>query len=1181
MQTAKWRTAQDKDWEIKSFDKIKNRRMKFVTSSEYIGLENLGCTWYMNSVLQQLYMIVPFRMAIQSVKNQRENDTKEFDTLYHTKLLFASLSNAGTTYHNPEHFFKTIKDIDGSDLNPLEQRDADEFLARFFDIIEPQIKNTKEEKKIGNIFHGSFANQNICIDWPHKSEIIENFTTISLQVKNKHSLEESLDSFIESEILQGDNAYYCDKWEKKVSCRRRTWIKKLPNIMVIALKRFEINYETMQHSKINDRVSFPIEIKMDKYTDKQLEKTDLLKQMEEMNWSYEDLTEDKKRIYDFEYPEEYYNYNLRGIVVHMGEANSGHYFSYIKDTRTGEWYEFNDTNVMPFDTADMDEKAFGGEYGDDKQKYSRFRNIGFKPYNAYLLLYERNFYIETNDFMDKVDTPGEDLNAFFNIRFSRLESTVINLNLHDEEVGNVVSNHNEALWESKQLFSNSFARLCFQISNNYSYDKAGKDIMREVRSINLHDFERLPKSSKVKWISTFHRQAITILYFMTVILRSSSKPYFSEYWSTIRHSLTNYYPIAFFFIENFWKTDILQEFITLRKLSVLRMMVPYFIKLACKKVYQEEEDMITQYCNLCEENPDSPEKVAKKSKGNSKVEILYETVKIWDHNDRIKEIEEWTVYVYDNNNDIPILVVFANKLLKLAREFYENIQLTQKYHALSNFLELFYHVADSGPEMKRYMIKNKFIGRLLDIYNYKNSVNKHYFRDLSYLPTYEKSWNEHIDSRSTKNIKDENESDDISNEEVDFGLRYIKQRQNKDDLVVEKEKKGKEAKKSDDDDYSDLAVLRGNKEGDDKRFAYLLRTISLLVCSCKFKLSGNFIAADSCFLNNPVPFTVPDSEERVMNELCSEDMMNDLIIRNTFNVSAKEDINTMYAHLCWENDDVSDRLLKLLVSDIWNPDSVFVTIIRHTPLIVNIAKIKDRLSETRMVYLIQNLFEKSFINDYRTYIKDSDSILNTILMIVRVNYDACSYMRGLDEPMKHIQKFFDKNPIPRAYSSSQVLFRGISGNEKIERYLSDDDKKTLNNYAEYRLQLFKDLLEDEDWEKRIKEFIKREQPDFDKDNIYSKGEHLDYYKDEYKYWIEAQVIEDFGPIMQVSYKIPPSIVYIERGDDRKSSVKINKDSVRSAGVYTGDMYYQINGLYEFIYNKIWEKERSYRAGYRR
>lgn len=212
MQRAKWRTAHKEDWEIKLFDKARVRkRNKFVVSTDYIGLENLGCTCYLNSVIQQLFMIVPFRMAIQSVSNQVPNDEKSEDTLYHTKLLFASLLNTGSTSHNPEHFFKTIKDVDGSNLNPLEQRDADEFLSRFFDVIEPQIKGTSEETKIHNIFFGSFANQMICIDCPHKSENIEAFTTISLQVKNKHSLEEGLDSFIEAEILQGDNAYYCDK----------------------------------------------------------------------------------------------------------------------------------------------------------------------------------------------------------------------------------------------------------------------------------------------------------------------------------------------------------------------------------------------------------------------------------------------------------------------------------------------------------------------------------------------------------------------------------------------------------------------------------------------------------------------------------------------------------------------------------------------------------------------------------------------------------------------------------------------------------------------------------------------------------------------------------------------------------------------------------------------------------
>lgn len=212
MQKAKWRTTADKDWDLRLFDKHKiGKKGKLVSSSEFIGLENLGCTCYMNSVIQQLFMIVPFRQAIQTVKNQLPNDDKGNDTLYHTKLLFASLMNTGSAYHNPEHFFKTVKDIDGTDLNPLEQRDADEFLNRFFDVIEPQIKGTPQERKIQNIFSGSFANQMICIDCPHKSEITEDFTTIAVQVKNKHTLQECLESYIETEILQGDNAYYCDK----------------------------------------------------------------------------------------------------------------------------------------------------------------------------------------------------------------------------------------------------------------------------------------------------------------------------------------------------------------------------------------------------------------------------------------------------------------------------------------------------------------------------------------------------------------------------------------------------------------------------------------------------------------------------------------------------------------------------------------------------------------------------------------------------------------------------------------------------------------------------------------------------------------------------------------------------------------------------------------------------------
>ena len=44
---------------------------------------------------------------------------------------------------------------------------------------------------------------------------------------------------------------------------------------------------------------------------------------------------DPEEVIDLpEYPDEYYEYELKGVIVHSGTADSGHYISLIRDSTT-------------------------------------------------------------------------------------------------------------------------------------------------------------------------------------------------------------------------------------------------------------------------------------------------------------------------------------------------------------------------------------------------------------------------------------------------------------------------------------------------------------------------------------------------------------------------------------------------------------------------------------------------------------------------------------------------------------------------------------------------------------------------------------------------------------------------------------------------------------------------------
>ena len=115
-------------------------------------------------------------------------------------------------------------------------------------------------------------------------------------------------------------------------------------------------------SKINDRFEFPSELDMAPYHIDNLKDTS--------SPSVPDIFE------------------LVGILVHSGTAESGHYYSYIRERPVNPnygktWVEYNDADLTPFDPSNIPDQCYGGMI--ESPPFTAY----YKQWNAYCLFYQR------------------------------------------------------------------------------------------------------------------------------------------------------------------------------------------------------------------------------------------------------------------------------------------------------------------------------------------------------------------------------------------------------------------------------------------------------------------------------------------------------------------------------------------------------------------------------------------------------------------------------------------------------------------------------------------------------------------------------------------------------------------------------------------------------------------------
>ncbi|KAK0645991.1 hypothetical protein B0T16DRAFT_412380 [Cercophora newfieldiana] len=338
----------------------------------YVGLKNLSNTCYLNSLFTQLFMNTDFRQFILKAE-VRDRDINQA-LLFHTQKLFGFMQGSIRRFVTPDDCVANIKTYEDTQIDIHNQMDVDEFYNLLFDRWEVQFLTSEEKRQFRSFYGGQLVQQVASKECEHISERLEPFSAIQCDIKGKSSLQESLQAYVDGEPMQGDNKYKCSKCDRHVDAVKRACLKDIPDNLIFHLKRFDFNLRTLQRSKINDYFSFPTKIDMRPYT------IDHISDSSESESTTEDIFE------------------LVGVLVHSGTAESGHYYSYVRERPSSSenpvWVEFNDDVVSPWDPALMENSCFGG--ADYRSHFDNSNGVYEKTYSAYMLFYQRSTSVARN-----------------------------------------------------------------------------------------------------------------------------------------------------------------------------------------------------------------------------------------------------------------------------------------------------------------------------------------------------------------------------------------------------------------------------------------------------------------------------------------------------------------------------------------------------------------------------------------------------------------------------------------------------------------------------------------------------------------------------------------------------------------------------------------------------------------
>ncbi|KAK4969844.1 ubiquitin-specific protease ubp15 [Elasticomyces elasticus] len=331
-----------------------------------VGLKNQGATCYLNSLLQSLYFTTAFRKAIYQIPTENEDDRTT--SAYALQKLFYKLqadSSAVSTQELTQSFGWDSRQI-------FEQQDVQELSRILMDRMEERMKGTEAERALPEMFVGQMKTYLKCINVQYESSRLEDFWDLQLNVQGCKTLDDSFKAYIAVETLEGDNKYAAEGFGLQ-DAAKGVIFESFPQVLHLQLKRFEYDFQRDTMMKVNDRYEFPEVWDASPY-----------------------LSETADRS-------EPYIYHLHGVLVHSGDLNAGHYYSFLKPQKNGDFFKFDDDRVTRATKREAMDENFGGDYATNG--VNGHTKGGQNPYtrtwsskrsmSAYMLVYIRESRLDS------------------------------------------------------------------------------------------------------------------------------------------------------------------------------------------------------------------------------------------------------------------------------------------------------------------------------------------------------------------------------------------------------------------------------------------------------------------------------------------------------------------------------------------------------------------------------------------------------------------------------------------------------------------------------------------------------------------------------------------------------------------------------------------------------------------